>query len=281
MIWIAAPILIYAGWCLLLFLAQDRLVFPRELAGPAPERAPPETVVFERPIAGGAAVGWLRPAPGAGAGAPSPLVVFFHGNAERIDQQEHLVSFYHRQGVSVLLPEYRGYGVSDGTPSEAAILGDAAWLLERALARPEVDGARLVFHGRSLGGALAAGLARRHRPQAIVLESAFHSAAMMARRYLAPPWLLRHPLDTAEALGAIGGVPVLLMHGRRDEIVPVAHARRLAGVAGTEPVLFEAGHNDFPGSGAWARYEAVVAEFLGRHRVVVRAGSPSGAGRPW
>src|SRR5690606_34255575 len=95
---------------------------------------------------------WLLPGDGVSAERPGPAVVFAHGNAELIDHWPGALARYRRLGVSVVLPEYRGYGRSAGRPSESAIRDDLRALHARLSSHPMVDVTRLVYHGRSLGG---------------------------------------------------------------------------------------------------------------------------------
>ena len=194
--------------------------------------------------------------------APAPLVVFFHGNAELIDYQSTIVEGYRRLGCSVLLPEYRGYGRSAGKPSEQAIVADAVRFYDEITRRPDVDPSRIVFHGRSLGGGPAAALAARRSAKALVLESTFTSVADMASAYLAPSFLVKNKFHTDRVLPTLE-IPVLIFHGTRDDIIPVAHGRRLRDLAthGTY-VEYDCKHNDFPGDENEDAYWEQVAAFL-------------------
>src|SRR5688572_30832441 len=105
--------------------------------------------------------GWFLPAYGVAAGRPGPAVIFAHGNAEIIDPYALELEPYRRMGVSVLLPEFRGYGRSGGEPSEEGITDDFVAFHDLLAARPDVDPSRIVFHGRSLGGGVVCALAAR------------------------------------------------------------------------------------------------------------------------
>jgi len=253
----------YALWCALLYVAQDRMLFlPRQAAAPLP--APPEgveclTVPLDR---GGVVEAWFFPAPGANSSAPAPAVVFFHGNAELIDHQDPIVAGYRRLGVSVLLPEYRGYGRSAGKPSQTAILQDNLRFLDMLAKRPDVDPKRIVYHGRSLGGGPACDLAAHREPAALVLESTFASVASMARKYLVPTVLAKHPFRNDRVVGELAA-PALILHGSRDRVIPVRHGRKLKRLApDARYVEFDAGHNDFPGEGNEQAYWEAVGAFL-------------------
>ncbi|MDQ3037246.1 MAG: alpha/beta hydrolase [Myxococcota bacterium] len=187
--------------------------------------------------------------PGAGvsADAPGPVVVYAHGNAEVIDPLPLWLEPYRVMGVSVLLPEYRGYGRSAGTPTERAIREDLVAFYDRLIARPDVDPARIAYHGVSLGGGAVSQLARERPPAAIILQSTFTSVADLAwEGFRAPRFLLSDPFDSIAVLRDLGR-PTLLFHGRRDEVVPFTHGERLhEAIAGSVLVRCTAGHNDLP-----------------------------------
>jgi pimeloyl-ACP methyl ester carboxylesterase len=223
---------VYVILCGMLFLFQGRIIFPRHFA-PKPIDEPywTDAVALTLDLGKGRkAFAWYLPAPEASAEKPAPCIVFFHGNAETADIQHDLVDGYHALGCSVLLPEYRGYGHADGRPSQKAILADAARFYDMVVERPEVDAGRIVFQGRSVGGGFAACLAAERKPAALILESTFTSVVSMARRYLVPPFLVRHPLRVDRVLKRFDA-PVLIMHGSRDGVIPIAHGRKLAQLA--------------------------------------------------
>jgi len=247
---IRSALTIYLVWCATLYFMQDTILFPASAAGPpSPLMYNYATVQLERDVPEvGRVAAWFVPAQLAAPDKPLPLAVYFHGNAELIDQQHDIISFYRRHDCNVLLPEYRGYGRSAGRPSQDAILDDAAYFLAEALKRPGVDPARVVFHGRSLGGGPAALLAMKHKPTVLILESTFSSAAAMAGRYFVPGFLVKNPFHVDRAVAALD-IPILLFHGTTDDIIPVSHGRRLRDLAkrGTY-VEYNCDHNHFPGS---------------------------------
>ena len=212
---------LYVAWCTTLFFYQDKMLFPADLAAePMPMRYSDSTVELTRDIPGGGKViAWFIPAFDVGTGRPPPLVIFFHGNAEIIDHQQDTIERYRRMGCSLLLPEYRGYGRSDGTPSETAIVDDALYFHALALERSDFDKTRIFFHGRSLGGGPAAQLAARRRPRLLILESTFKSAAAMAHKYYAPAFITRNPFRTDRVLASLD-IPVLIFHGTNDNLIP-------------------------------------------------------------
>lgn len=257
-------IVIYIVWCTVLYFYQDHLLFPADLA-PQPfalEKYDASTVVLKRDIDAGQVVAWYLPPLPRFRDHPAPLLVFCHGNAEIIDFQPHIVNGYQKLGFAILLPEYRGYGRSAGKPSERGIVEDAVYFFDEVLKRPDVDPRRIVIHGRSMGGGVAAGLAARRKPTALVLESSFMSVVAMARRYLVPPFLAKNPFRVDRVVAELD-VPVLIMHGTEDEIVPVSHGRKLRDL-GRQVTYHEyaCSHNDFPGDENEAQYWQDVGDFL-------------------
>jgi fermentation-respiration switch protein FrsA (DUF1100 family) len=175
-------------------------------------------------------------------------LVFCHGNAGDIADRLDSIPDLHAAGLAVLLFDYRGYGQSEGKPTEAGTYADAIaaydWLANEADPRPD----RILVYGESLGGAVAIELAQRRRVDALVVESAFASLGRMGAELY--PWLparllARGRYDNAAKIGALA-CPLLLIHSPDDEIVPFAHGRALFEAA-TEPKEFlttAGGHND-------------------------------------
>ena len=171
-----------------------------------------------------------------------------HGNAGNISHRLDYAPMFHRLGYSLLLLEYRGYGRSEGKPSEEGTYADAraAWrhLVEKRGIPPE----RIVLVGESLGGAVVARLAAAEHPGALVLASSFISVPELAAElypWLPARWLVRYRYDTLEALGRVSS-PVLIAHSRQDDIVPFRHGETLfAAVKGPKAfVELTGGHND-------------------------------------
>lgn len=155
-------------------------------------------------------------------------LLFLHGNAGNISHRLDSIEQFHRLGLSVLILDYRGYGKSEGSPSEAGTALDARsgwrWLRETADLPPD----KIVVFGRSLGAAVAANLARElkgeARPAALILESPFRSVPELAQQLypiLPARWLSRFDYDTA-AYVAQSEAPVLVIHSREDDIIPFA-----------------------------------------------------------
>jgi len=173
-----------------------------------------------------------------------------HGNAGNIGHRLENLALLHRElGVSIFLFDYRGYGRSEGKPSEKGTYLDAEAALAYLQSREDVEGSRIIYFGRSLGAAVAVELATRQPPAALILESPFPSVPYMARRlypYL-PVWpLLRTRYDSLSKMEQID-VPLLVLHGDRDDIVPLEAGRKLFEAAGGDKLFYTirgAGHND-------------------------------------
>lgn len=276
--WALLLLVVYAAWCVAAYLLQDRVMFPRGLVGPVPGSAPAGAV----PIVVEAEDGGSRVRvesllfPGvATRERPVPLLAFFHGNAESVDNCLDLARDWTRRGFAVLLVEYRGYGRSAGTPSERALVADAIACMDAAAAQPGIDGSRIVLHGRSLGAGVAAQVAARlaerpaagphapgaSAPAAVIVQSTFTSVPRLASRFLVPSFVIRNTFRTDRALAA-AAARVLILHGVDDEIIPVSHGRRLhRSVPKSEYVELPGRHNDFPvdESGYWSAIDAFLS----------------------
>jgi len=252
---------------------KNKYLFPIHLLpAPHPTLYSSQTVAIELSAeTRGRVVSWFVPAPGVTSTHPSPVVIFFHGNRELIDYQENFIRGYQRFGCSVFLPEYRGYGHSAGKPSEKVICADAVRFYDELVKRADVDRARIVFHGRSLGGAVAANLATRRKPAGLILQSTFRSFAAVARHFHAPGLPFIRSFRTDRAIANVD-IPVLIFHGTKDEVVPVSHGRKLRGLSPNAAYIeYDCGHNDFPGYGNNDAYWSAIGDFLTRCDVLSQA----------
>jgi fermentation-respiration switch protein FrsA (DUF1100 family) len=195
-------------------------------------------------------------------------VLFFHGNAGNISHRLDSIRIFHDLGLAVFIFDYRGYGQSEGKPSEAGTQRDAlaAWdylTRERGIA-PD----RIVYFGRSLGAAVAARLAIARPPRALIVESAFTSVPDMAAelyRWLPARWLARYEYATRDYVTQLR-CPLLVVHSPEDEIIPFRHGEAIyaAAHAPREMLRLRGGHNDgFLLSGA--DYVRGLDLFLTRH----------------
>ena len=196
---------------------------------------------------------WL-PAPGA-----DRAILFLHGNAGNASHRLPNAGELVRLRTHVLLLDYRGYGKSEGSPSEAGVYSDARAGLEHITRARGLPLERTVLFGRSLGGAVAVDLAQDRPLAGVILESAFSSAADVAGQALWLPVgrLLGGMFDSAAKISRVRA-PLLFFHGDRDRIVPIELGRRLHAAA-PEPKAFwvirAAGHNDTTLVGGRAYFE--------------------------
>ncbi len=154
----------------------------------------------------------------------------------------------HARGYQVLLFDYRGYGRSTGRPDEAGTYRDARAAVRALRAQPGLGAAPVVYLGESLGGAVATELALAEPPAALVLQSTFTSLREMARLHypFIPSALVPDAYPTLDRIARVR-CPVLILHGDRDDIVPLGHGQALfARAAGSKrlDVVRGAGHND-------------------------------------
>ncbi|HUU00472.1 MAG TPA: alpha/beta hydrolase [Myxococcota bacterium] len=233
---------------------QRRIIFPRYLTHPYPG-AGNNIASLERiwiDTSEGKVEGWFIPGDGASAEHPAPLVIFAHGNAELIDYWPEALSGYRHMGVNLLLPEFRGYGRSAGSPSQQAIADDFAKFYDLVVLHPEVDASRVVFHGRSIGGGAVCALAALRRPAAMILQSTFTSLRSMAARFMLPGFLVADPFENIEVVRKLDA-PLLVIHGRADDLIPFAQGEKLYAAAQRGKfIAYECDHNGCPPD--WDRY---------------------------
>jgi len=186
--------------------------------------------------------GWFVP------GRLKRTLLYFHGNAGNISHRLHSIRQFHDLGLSVFIIDYRGYGQSEGSPSEDGLYrdGEAAWqyLTEvRGILAEDI-----VVFGRSLGASVAAWLAAERSPGTLILDSAFTSVPDIGQDVY--PWLPVRLLSRFQHATKVdvtkASCPVLVVHSRNDEIIPFHHGEAIFNVA-NEPKTFlelRGGHND-------------------------------------
>jgi uncharacterized protein len=194
---------------------------------------------------------------------PRAVILFCHGNGGNVtDRAEDIAELHDRVGTSVLVFDYRGYGRSEGRPSERGVLADAraarAWLARRA----QIPEDRIVLMGESIGGAVAVDLAC-DGARGLVLENTFSSLPDVAAhhlRWLPVRWLMRTRFDSRAKIAAYHG-PLLQSHAERDTIVPLRFGERLFEAAnGPKEFILYSGrdHNE----GRPANYYDKLVKFL-------------------
>jgi hypothetical protein len=258
----------YLALVLLVYLFQARLLYLPNIGGRGLAATPAAAGLAFDDVRFAAADGislhgWFVPAANA-----ERVVLFCHGNAGNISHRLDSIRIFHELGLSVFIFDYRGYGLSDGRPSEAGTYRDAeaAWNYLRESHGFSHD--RIVVYGHSLGAAIAAHVARSRRPAALILESAFTSVADVASRhywFLPVHRLSRFEYATATFVHDVEA-PTLVIHSRQDEITPIEQGRAVYEQA-NEPKVFleiQGDHNaGFLLSGT--RYTQGLRRFLSEH----------------
>ena len=202
--------------------------------------------------------GWFAP------GKSELTWVWFHGNAGNIGNRvDNLAALHEHLGPNIFIFDYRGYGRSEGSPSEHGTYSDGEAALVYLRTRQDVDESKLVLFGRSLGCAVAVEMATRSPVHAVVIESAFTSVQAMAKRaYPFLPGIGLISRTKYDSLAKIKDVraPIMVLHGDQDEIAPFDMGREIFEAA-NEPKRFYAiegaGHNDTYVKGGRAYYEAI------------------------
>jgi fermentation-respiration switch protein FrsA (DUF1100 family) len=241
-------VLIYLGYCCLLFLLQRQIMFPRYMI-PTPSASVQNIPGLEKiwlETKFGKVESWLFSPASATPSRPAPAVIFAHGNGELIDYwPQELKSFTHL-GIALLLVEYPGYGRSAGSPSQESITEAFLSAYDVLTARKDIDASRIVLFGRSLGGGAVCALAAERPTKALILMSTFTSVRSFAVRYLVPKFLVRDPFDNLAVVAAYGG-PILILHGKHDTVIPFPHGTELhRAAANSKFIAYDAGHNDCP-----------------------------------
>ena len=175
-------------------------------------------------------------------------VLFCHGNAGNVASRGAYARMLAAAGFDVLLFDYRGYGRSSGRPSEQGTYRDARAALSRLLGEADTNRDKTFYLGESLGAAVALELALESPPAGVILQSAFTSVRDMAREVLPlmPRALVPDAYPSLRLIPRLAA-PVLVLHGERDDVVPVDHGRALHAAARASKrlaVLAGAGHND-------------------------------------
>jgi pimeloyl-ACP methyl ester carboxylesterase len=250
--------LVVVGFPLLMYLAQDSLIFfPQTL--PEARRA----AIAQRPSVDSlfidAADGTRLHAWHVRGSGGASVVMYFGGNAEEVSWMMDDAA-RRTPEVSWLLVDYRGYGSSGGSPSEKALVGDALRWYDQISAQYK----NIYTFGRSLGSGVAVQLASQRPIAGVILVAPFDSLVAVGKHYypfLPVNWMLRHRFDSA-ALAPKISAPLLCVVATRDEIIPAVHSKRLYDAWGGPKTLVElvgAGHNSTDNA---ANYWSSITAFL-------------------
>ncbi len=179
-----------------------------------------------------------------------PTVLFFHGNAQSVYEWALVREDFAPVSVGLLLMDYPGYGKCSGSPSEQALYAAADGAYERLTGELGVAPEQVVVFGKSLGGGVGSYLAAHRKVRGLILESTFLSIPAVARTLFpfvpADAFLKKERFDTASRITSIH-VPVLIIHGTRDDLIPFEQANQLFALAREPKELYAvegALHND-------------------------------------
>ncbi len=178
--------------------------------------------------------GWYIPYEGA-----EQTILFFHGNAGNISHRRSSIEIFNRLGLNVFIINYRGYGKSEGNPSEEGLYKDASASWNYLVYERKINPQNIIIFGRSLGGVVATELASRVQPRALIIESTFSSARDVANAVfpiLSRIVILRFNFDTYNNIKQVNS-PVLVLHSPDDEIVPFNLGKKVFAAA-NEPKTF-------------------------------------------
>ncbi len=252
----------YISFSVMLFFTQSRMVYYPERhisTTPTAIQLAYRDVVF-RAKDGIKLTGWFIPA-----AKCKGVILFCHGNAGNISHRLDTIDLFHRLGYSTFIFDYRGYGQSEGSPSEEGTYQDveAAW--EYLTKREGIAHSDIIIFGRSLGSSIGAWLTGRERPAACILESSFTSARDVAATlypYLPVSILCRYKYDSVQALKTAQS-PLLFIHSIHDEIIPIKLGRKLFATAPEPKTFLEiAGDHNSGFILSAKKYENTIRTFL-------------------
>jgi uncharacterized protein len=255
-------------------LGQDKLIFPghREQGQPYTKvglTALPQSEVLSLPTANGEKIVALFGAaltPGGNLRAQDgsvPTVIYFYGNGSCLARCLSEIDLIRRRGANVIAADYLGYGMSSGKPSEANFYLTAETLYKYATTRKEVNAQKIIFCGWSIGAGVATEMASRYPAAGLILISPFTSIAAMVRKTLPiivwPQLVLRHRFDNLAKISQVR-CPLLLIHGRNDQLIPWQMSEELATRATNKAIKIyipNADHGDIFAIGEVAVFTAI------------------------
>jgi len=186
--------------------------------------------------------GWMIPAAGiVSMREAKGTVIHFHGNAQNMSAHWAYAGWLARRGFNVFMFDYRGYGASAGSPAPRGVYEDSVAALRYVRARSDLDSGRLLVFGQSLGGTqaiVAVGAGERAGVCAVAVEATFLSYSAIASEKVSGAGLLMNDDYSAERyIGKLAPIPLLLIHGSADEVIPASHSERLYTLAGEPKTL--------------------------------------------
>ena len=221
------PLLLLTGCVSSPFYYPDHAVY----GSPATSGLAFERVAFTSKD-GTALTGWFVPAVGyQNPREAQATLIHFHGNAQNMSAHWSFVSCLPQQGFNVFVFDYRGYGVSSGSPEPKGVFEDSNAALNYVRARPDVDPDRLIVFGQSLGGANAiavVGSGNRSGVKAVAIEATFYSYSSIANdKFFGAGILVDDTYSAERYVRELSPIPFLLLHGTTDPVIPYTHALKL------------------------------------------------------
>ena len=241
---IGSFVIVFLGlFCLVRFLERTSFFFPSKFIDYTPDQI---GLVYEdlylTTLDGVKMNAWLvKSTPKAA------TLIFAHGNAGNIGDRLMKIKFWHDLGLNILIFDYRGYGQSQGIPTEKGVYLDAQAAYDYVQNRLDTDHHRIIGYGESLGGAVMIDLATQRKLAGLIIESSFTSAGDMAQRYypLLPSFMMGIKFDSLSKIRNIT-IPKLFLHSPEDQTVPLPMGQKLYGAARPPKnfLLIHGGHND-------------------------------------
>ena len=251
----------YIGLVALMYFAQRALMYFPDTTRAAPAVAGfPEAEEVVLDTADGERVIIWHVAPRR---ADAPVILYFHGNGGALQHRVDRFRALTAEGQGLVALSYRGYGGSTGSPSETGILADATAAYDFAIAR--YPAARLILWGESLGTGVAVALASERPVGRVILESPFSAAvdvAAAAYPFVPVRWLMKDQFRSDLRIAKVTA-PLLIMHGERDDVIPIGFGERLYSLA-KSPKRFVrlagGGHSNLGGFGATEAVKTFLTE---------------------
>lgn len=174
-------------------------------------------------------------------------LLYFHGNGANIGERINKLKMFHSLGLNVFIIDYRGYGKSEGIPTEIGVYKDAQIAYDYLMTRTDIDNNKIVIYGESLGGAIAVDLASKKKASALIVDSSFTNAVDMAKLLypIIPSFLVGMKFDSFSKIAAVTS-PKLFIHSPEDDVVPFKIGEKLFDAAQTPKEFWKVHgtHND-------------------------------------
>ncbi len=228
------PLFVYLFFLIFAYLFADKLIFQPQFSSYRDDEK-----IIKLTTSGGEKISArFYPNPNA-----TQTILFSHGNAEDLTTPDSMMKEFQKNGFAILVYDYRGYGTSEGNPTEENVYRDIAAAYEYLTSELKIPPEKIIAHGRSLGGAAAIDLASHKKVGGLIVENAFVSAFRVLTKFPITPF------DKFKNLSKINNIncPVLFIHGRNDQVIPFWHGEKLFAEAKEPKFSFwidEAGHNN-------------------------------------